>query len=539
MSELSNPEKGELNHPVQDSGLQPSLPLPSIWRYDPVPGPSSLFDLRTQSEVLASLLEHPALLRESVGDLTVSDFGGSLHQSLFRTMVKLAEDNQEFDLVEVAEAWKGGKEVGDALAYLSGILDIHNVSLSPPLLRRRVEKLHRLSHLRRLRFLGEVLQRQAESEQADPHALMEKVEIGIGALRSGYDINGEMLPYAPRNLLRRPDLVTLSSIEAKPVPWLWRPYLSYGMINLLSGEPGCGKTFLALAFAAALTTGKIPYLGEPCLPHDVVYLSIENSPEYVVRPRFDSLQGDANRLHVLQGAVTGEGPKARREGVRLSDIPLLDSALKQTNARFLVVDPIQSYLGGEVDMHRSNETRPILDGLATLAQKYRACLLILRHFAKSTAGSPINRGLGSIDLTGAARTELHAGRRDQQSAMVHAKTNIGEIGPSIGFEIRDGIFQWTGETSISALDLAASGMPEEDRDAISEAAQYLDDTLKGGAKPAGEIFSEAKEMGFSISTIRRAKIRLGVKTRKKSGEKYGKFEWYMEGWEDGQVPPPS
>jgi DNA repair protein RadA/Sms len=534
---LSNPEKGELPINPELADQQPALPSMWLSRFDQPSASSSLYDVRIQSEVLSALLREPSLLRESFGDITISDFGGTLHQSLFRTMLKLTENDEEFDIIAVAEAWKGDKEVGDALSYLSDILAIHNMDFPAPKLRLRVEKLHRLAHLRRLRFLGQVLQRQAENAQADPNALLEKLEIGVGALRSGYDLNGEMLPYTPRNLTRRPDLLKLSSVETKPVPWLWRPYLVYNMINLLSGEPGCGKTWLALAFAAALTIGKIPYLGEPCRPHDVVYLSIENSPEYVVRPRFDSLEGDANRLHVLQGAVTGEGPKARREGVRLSDIPLLDSALKQTNARFLVVDPIQSYLGGEVDMHRSNETRPILDGLSTLAQKYGVCLLILRHFTKSAQGSVLNRGLGSIDLTGAARTELHAGRRDTQSAMVHVKTNIGPIGESLGYELKEDVFRWTGPTSISALDLAASGMAEEDRDAINEAAEYLADTLRGGPKPAGEIFSEAKDMGFSTSTIRRAKLRLTVKSRKKSGEKYGKFEWYMEGWEDGQIPP--
>ncbi len=524
-----------MSNPEQDRPDVQPLPLPSLWRYEQVPS-STLYDVRTQNEVLSSLLMQPNLLRESFGDLTISDFGGSVHQSLFRTMLKMAENGEEFDLSAVAAQWRAEKEVGDAVAYLC---DLQNGAIAYPIknLRLRVEKLHRLSHLRRLRFMGEVLQRQAESAEADPHTLMEKVEIGIGALRSGYDLNGEMLPYAPKNLLRRPDLVTLSGVEAKEVPWLWEPYLAYGMINLLSGEPGCGKTFIALAIAASLTVGRVPYIGEPCRPHDVVYLSVENSPEYSVRPRFDILEGDASRIHILQGAVTGEGPKARREGVRLSDIPLLESALKQTNARFLVVDPIQSYLGGEVDMHRSNETRPILDGLAALAQRYRVCLLILRHFAKSTTGSPINRGLGSVDITGAARTELHAGKRDQQRALVHAKSNIGEFGESIGFEIgRDG-FRWTGPTSITANDLAASGMAEEDRDAISEASQYLEDTLKGGAKSAGEIFDEAKGMGFSTATIRRAKLRLGVKTRKKAGVKYGQFEWYMEGWEDGQTPP--
>lgn len=512
--------------------------LPSMWRYEQPPAPSSLYDVRTQSEVLANLLMQPSLLRESFGDLTISDFGGSVDQSIFRTMMKLSEDgNEQWDIETVAQAWKGDKEVGDAATYLSGLLDSINVQLPLRNLRGRVDKLHRLSHLRRLRFLGEAIQRHAEAAQADPDALMEKVEIGLGALRSGYDLNGEMLPYAPRNLRRRPDLVPLSSIEAKPVPWLWRPYLSYGMLNLLSGEPGCGKTYLALAFAAALTVGKIPYCGEPCPPHDVVYLSLENSPEYVVRPRFDSLEGDAKRLHVLQGAVTGEGPKARHESVRLSDVALLEAAIKQSTARFLVVDPIQSFLGGEVDMHRSNETRPVLDGLASLAQKYGVCILILRHFAKNTAGSAINRGLGSIDLTGAARTELHAGKRDDQSAMVHAKTNIGEFGTSIGYEIAAGTFRWTGETSITANDLAsAGGLSEEERDGINEAAQCLEDMLKQGPKLSSEIFYEARELGIAQVTMRRAKVKLGVKSRKKFGQRYGQFEWYLEDQKEAEKP---
>jgi hypothetical protein len=528
-----------MSNPEQTNDLmQPSLP--GIWKHSQPPAPSALYDPRTQSEVLANLLMQPALLRDSFGDLTISDFGGSVDQSIFRTMTKLSENGTEWDMWTIAQAWKGDQQVGDAAAYLSGLLDTCNVQLPERNLRGRVEKLHRLSHLRRLRFLGEQIQRHAELAQADPEALLEKVEIGLDALRSGYDLNGELLPYAPKNLRRRPDLIPLSSVEAKPVPWLWRPYLAYGMLNMLSGEPGCGKTFIALALAAALTVGKIPLLGDPCRPHDVVYLSQENSPEYVIRPRFDSLEGDPARLHVLQGAVTGEGPKARREGVRLSDVALLESAIEQTKARFLVVDPIQSYLGGEVDMHRSNETRPVLDGLAALAQKYGVCLLILRHFAKSTSGSAINRGLGSIDLTGAARTELHAGQRDDQWAIAHAKTNIGETGVSIGYEIKKDplTFRWTGETSLTANDLAgAGGMSEEDRDGLKEAIQFLEDMLKmAGPKLSNEILYEAKENGYSQAMMRRAKIKLGVKTRKKFGQKYGQFEWYLEGAEEPGKP---
>jgi hypothetical protein len=523
---------------LADFEKEPSLTqpaLPSLWRYEQPPAPSSLYDLRTQSEVLAALLIRPGLLRESFGDLTASDFGGSVHQSLFRTLLKLEEENVEFDIPTVAEAWSGSdKTVGDALAYLSDVLNTHNVELPVGNIRRRAEKLHRLSHLRRLRFLGEALQRHADNAQTDPHALIEKLEVGIGALRAGYDLNGELLPYAPRNLARRPDLVPLSSIEAKSVPWLWEPYLSYGMISLLSGEPGSGKTFLALAFAAALTVGKVPFAGDSCSPHDVVYLSIENSLEYSIRPRFDSLEGDASRFHALRGAVIGEGPKARREGVRLSDIPLLESALKQSKAKFLVVDPIQSFLGAEVDSHRSNETRPILDGLGMLVEKYGVCLLVLRHFSKNSTGSAINRGLGSIDITAAARTEMHAGKRNDQCVLAQAKSNIGPFGPSLGYEIKNDVFRWTGETSITADDLALTGsLAEDERDAVNEATQCLADILKSGPRPANEIFSQTKDLGFSSATMRRAKVKLGVKSRKTAGEKYGHFEWFLEGYEEG------
>lgn len=514
-------------------------PAPPSWRgmslHDPSSSPSSLTDLRTEKEVLGTLLLQPGLIQE-YGDLAISDFGGSFHQSLFRTMLKLASEGKDFDTFTVAEAWGAGaeKQTGDAAAYLADLFN--GPYLRVPNLRQLIDKLHDRAASRRVRSLGENLQRLAENAQNDPYALMERTEKAIEDLRSGRDLNGEMLPYGPRNLSRRPDLLNLGCVEAAPIPWLWRPYLAYGMIHLLSGEPGCGKTWLALAFAAALTVGKVPFSGEACRPHDVVYLSVENSPQYVVRPRFDILEGDANRLHVLQGAVTGEGPKARREGVRLSDIPLLESALKQTGAQFLVVDPIQSYLGHDVDMHRSNETRPILDSLTKLAEKYNACFLILRHFAKSAAGSPINRGLGSIDVTAAARTELHAGKCDDQSVMALAKTNIGELAKSIGYETNAGAFRWTGETSITANDLGASGgMSEEDRDAASEASQCLADMLRGGPKLSSEVLSEMKELGVSERSVRRAKLKLGVKTRKRAGQRYGLWEWYLEDYEFGEI----
>ena len=120
--------------------------------------------------------------------------------------------------------------------------------------------------------------------------------------------------------------------------------------------------------------------------------------------------------------------------------------------------------------------------------------------------------------------------------MVHAKSNVGEFGKSIGYEIdAAGVFRWTGESTITANDLAANGMALEDRDAINEAAECLRDLLRSGPKLVSEIFSDMRESGFSHASVRRAKMKLGVRSQKKSGQRHGQFEWMLDGHEEGEI----
>jgi hypothetical protein len=136
----------------------------------------------------------------------------------------------------------------------------------------------------------------------------------------------------------------------------------------------------------------------------------------------------------------------QRGAITLHDVTLLDETIAKTHARLVIVDPIQSYFGARVDLHRSNETRPLLDGLAKLAEKHDCAILLLRHISKQSGGKAIHRGLGSIDLTGAVRSELLAGSLPDDPgsrALVHIKSNIGPCGPSIGYEIdEEGKFRW-------------------------------------------------------------------------------------------------
>ncbi len=311
--------------------------------------------------------------------------------------------------------------------------------------------------------------------------------------------------------------------------WLWKPYLANGMLAMLSGDPGAGKTFISLAIAADLTLGRVPSTAESCAPGDVLYMSLENSPPHVLRPRFDSLGGDPRRFHLLRGCIGNDGERSRRDCVRLSDVSVLADAIREAEARLMIVDPIQSYLGAEVDAHRSNETRPIMDGLSRLAEEHGCCILLVRHLSKAQTGKAIHRGLGSIDLTGAVRTELLAGCSPDdpaQRALVQVKSNLGAFGPSLGYTIDDGgKFRWTGESRLTASEILA---PESDgcqTGATAEAEAFLLDTLAQGARPQKDVENEARQHGISKRTLTRAKGHLSVRSRKTGMT--GAWDWLL------------
>ena len=177
----------------------------------------------------------------------------------------------------------------------------------------------------------------------------------------------------------------------------------------------------------------------------------------------------------------------------------LEQAIRQTNARLVVLDPIQSFLGAEVDMHRANEIRPLMKRVSVLAEKYHCAIVLIGHMNKNSTGKSSYRGLGSIDFQAAARSVLIVGRvknEPETRVVCHVKSSLAPEGKSIAFRLdKENGFEWVGEYDINADDLL----------------------LADGAVEQNVILKESESRGIKGKTLWNAKKALGVQSIKPGG----------------------
>ncbi|MEW6447179.1 MAG: AAA family ATPase [Bacillota bacterium] len=320
-----------------------------------------------------------------------------------------------------------------------------------------------------------------------------------------------------------PVVVSLANVEPEPVSWLWEPYLPLGKLTIVEGDPGAGKTWVTLAICAKLTSGG----------HNVLYATAKDGLADTIRLRVEGMGADLSRFYVLRGVKDEKGEEVL---FTLGDVGGLERAITEYQPALAVLDPIQGFPGGNVDIHRANEVRAKLAPLVRIAETYGCAVVIVRHLSKAPAGRSIYRGLGSIDFTAAARSVLLVGVDQKgQRAVVHHKNSVGELGPSMSFEITEGQFFWRGEVNITAADLLRPDAEPEERSALDEAAGWLQELLAGGPVEAKLAMKEAKAAGIADITLRRAKAVLGIKVFRNGtpGERgSGKWSWRLPDLDD-------
>lgn len=332
-------------------------------------------------------------------------------------------------------------------------------------------------------------------------------------------------------------IVNMADVQPEEVEFLWNPYLPIGKLSIMEGNPGEGKTFAALAIAASVTTG-VPFVFEHGKtwamrePGNVLYLTAEDGAADTIRPRLDKQGADVSKVYV----VTGTQQDGNQGVFTFEDIPLLEDCIKQISPKLVVVDPIQAYMGAGVDMHRANETRPILAKLAALAERYKCVILCIRHLSKNNTSKALFRGMGSIDFTAAARSVLLVGADSQdptRKAMVHIKSSLAQAGEPQGYELTDGGFCWTGASTVTAMDILGAE-DEKEKGALEDACEWLEEFLSDGPKLKPAIDKEAERKQIKPRTLRRARERLRIEAYKPPGGSKNSL-WY---WRLPEEPKP-
>ena len=307
-------------------------------------------------------------------------------------------------------------------------------------------------------------------------------------------------------------LINMEQVEVEKIDWLLYPFIPFGKVTIVQGDPGEGKITMVLQIIAKLTKGEavLPSgsdesaLEEKTMvlePVNVIYQTAEDGLGDTIKPRLLSAGADCSRVMVIDD---------NDQALTMMDARL-EEAIIQTKARLVVLDPIQGFLGTDVDMHRANEIRPLMKRVAVLAEKYHCAIILIGHMNKNSNGKSSYRGLGSIDFQAAARSVLIVGRiKDEPEIRVvcHVKSSLAPEGKSIAFRLdKDTGFEWIGEYDISADDLLSG---DNRGQKIHEAKEFLKEILVSGSVAQTKVAEEAESRGIKKKTLWNAKKELEI-----------------------------
>jgi len=263
-------------------------------------------------------------------------------------------------------------------------------------------------------------------------------------------------PESPIHLLVEPPGVKLSEVKTQQIDWLWQRRIPLGKITILDGDPGMGKSLLAINIAACISTGRPMPDDTPGRQGSIILIAPEDSAEDTIKPRMEAAGGDPSKVFLLN---TIEDFDEKRLGIyartfSLSrDLDDLEREIKRTNAILVVLDPLMAILGRNIDSSRDQDVREVFTPLAQLAERNGSAILIIRHLNKGTSDKVLYRGAGSIGIIAAARTALlvaHDPDDEQKRVFATSKNNLSKLAPNLTYQVVENehgtpYIQWLGE----------------------------------------------------------------------------------------------
>lgn len=316
-------------------------------------------------------------------------------------------------------------------------------------------------------------------------------------------------------------MIKMSEIQSQEVAWLWFPFIPYGKLTIVQGDPGDGKTTLVLNIAAKLSKGEgLDSKMKRTEPLNVIYQSAEDGLADTVKPRLETAGANCENISVIDESIKSLSMIDER----------LEEAVIRTKAKLLILDPIQAYLGGGMDMNRANEARDMTKKLATLAEKYQCAIVLVGHMNKAAGNKAAYRGMGSIDFFAVARSVLLVGRVEGEAnirAVVQIKNNLAAFGHPKAFELSEDGFHWLGDYEITADEVLGGIAPKANK--LEQAKRLLREVAKtNNVMQSNEIFNLAEEQGISRRTLEGVKKELSIRAKRINNS------WY---WELDKIKP--
>jgi hypothetical protein len=322
----------------------------------------------------------------------------------------------------------------------------------------------------------------------------------------------------------------LRELQDVPVRWVWPGYFASARLALIEGEPGVGKSFVALDLAARLSSAAPMPDGYQPWARTVLYVTGEDFGCDTIKPRATAAGADPDRFVVVGMRAGRTLPPIAPDGTHW----IRDLVLKH-KIDVLVIDPLHAFMEPGGFSSSASAARAALLPFLRITDTRLCSVLAVRHTTKGRGPWSTARGVGHISLLGSARTGLYVSRHPDDPelrVLSVSKQNASRPGPSLGFRLVDGKMAWEGPLDVTAEELTGVPPREAWRRPRDRAAAWLRLQLADGPRPASELTDAAIRAGIPERTLHRAKAAAKIRAVQRGRD--GKNVWV---WYDPEVTP--